>query len=53
MALFKKRGVYGLDVNQTLQSLFGGLSGGLGQTRVFLKPVTGQPYMPVAMAMTF
>jgi len=35
MTLFKKRGVYGIDVHQTLRSLFGGFPGGLGQTRVF------------------
>ena len=35
MTPFKKRGVYGIDVNQTLRSLFRGLPGGPGQTRVF------------------
>jgi hypothetical protein len=51
MALFKKRGIYCIDVNQTLRSLLGGLPSGLGQTRVLLNPVTGQPYTPVAVAM--
>ena len=53
MTPFKKRGVYGIDVNQTLRSLFGGASGRAWPDTGILNPVTGQLYMPAAMAMVF
>lgn len=39
----KTDGGHTIPLNQALRSLFGELPRGLGQTPVFLNPVTGQP----------